>query len=820
VFPNLKLNISFGRASTNQGGMAMVHRLLSDDHRRRLESESAISPSIIDEMGAWSATTKAELSDIGFRLPSIRPPALVLPVLTWADVETQVYSRIRPDKPRTDRKGKPCKYEQPAGQPCRIYCLPSARKLIEGLQGISGRPLPKLNYIFVTEGEKKAAAAVSKGLAALGVSGVWNFKNLDALRGDWDLIRVKGLNVCIAFDSDAATNEQVLKAEDRLADLLRAMGAKVFVCRFPEGINGEKTGADDFFARGGTVEELANLIDEHYAETSSAKPSTAVGLIELGEQRAKFWHDGRREAFATVPLASGGFENLPVRGSRFREWLGGEWYRRGKGCPPREAMERAIETLVAQAIHDGAQRETAKRIGHTEGAVWVDLCDDRRSIVRVTAEGWEFVADNVCELRFLRPETMRAMPEPTNGCTLSGLRELLSVNADGLMAIEAYLLGAFMPSPGGFPILTVTGEQGSGKSFGCRIIREVLDPSALALRRAPKDDGDLSASLNSGYLLAFDNLSKVSGWLSDTLCSLATGGGIARRQLYTNADEHVVTGRRPVLLNGINDVVTAPDLAERCLFVEFIRPADVDRLTESKLEERWKQVRGSILGALLDRVSRALRDRGTVTPGALPRLADFAEWVYAGTPEAERAKVWRTLAENRKAKNLSTIEDHPLASAVWVLANQGGFEGTACNLLSRLNAQEEYNGRSNRVEGWPASPDALGKQLRRLIPVFEAVGIEVRQSRGRERIWRIFPRKSEQASKVPEVTGEPLLEPRATTKGFDTCNMESNASVSEVSPGNFGSLYLNLPDRDTCDTSDTGSGFLTSERGISGINRL
>jgi hypothetical protein len=420
-------------------------------------------------------------------------------------------------------------------------------------------------------------------------------------------------------------------------------------------------------------------------------------------------------------------------------------------------MDRTIEALAAQAIYDGEQRETSKRIGHAQDAVWVDLCDDSRRIVRVTAEGWDLVPDDGCPVRFLRPANMRALPEPTPGGTLDGLQKLLSVNAEGLVAIAAYMLGAFMPPPGGFPILAVTGEQGSGKSFGCRVIRGLLDPSALALRRAPKDEGDLGAALNSGYMLAFDNLSTVPGWLSDGLCSLATGGGIAKRGLYTNADEHVVTGRCPVLLNGINDVVSAPDLAERCLFVEFERPLDANRLTEAELEARWERERCSVLGALLDRVSRALRDRGNVKPGSLPRLADFALWVYAGTPEAERDEVWRVLTDNRKVKNLSTIEDDPLASAVWVLAKQGGFDGTARELLARLNEQVGVTGRNDRPEGWPASPDALGKAMRRLIPVFGSVGIEVRQHRAKERIWMITEKVISQASKVSEVTSTPLV---------------------------------------------------------------
>ena len=51
------------------------------------------------------------------------------------------------------------------------------------------------------------------------------------------------------------------------------------------------------------------------------------------------------------------------------------------------------------------------------------------------------------------------------------------------------------------------------------------------------------------------------GWISDTLCRLATGGGFAVRQLNTDEDEVLFDGARPVILNGIEDIVTRPDLA-------------------------------------------------------------------------------------------------------------------------------------------------------------------------------------------------------------------------------------------------------------------
>ena len=71
---------------------------------------------------------------------------------------------------------------------------------------------------------------------------------------------------------------------------------------------------------------------------------------------------------------------------------------------------------------------------------------------------------------------------------------------------------------------------------------------------------------NNGHVLAFDNLSSLPGWLSDALCRLASGGSFALRQLYTDADEVLFQAARPTILNGIEDIITRQDLADRASF--------------------------------------------------------------------------------------------------------------------------------------------------------------------------------------------------------------------------------------------------------------
>jgi hypothetical protein len=53
-----------------------------------------------------------------------------------------------------------------------------------------------------------------------------------------------------------------------------------------------------------------------------------------------------------------------------------------------------------------------------------------------------------------------------------------------------------------------------------------------------------------------------------TFCGFAGGGRLAR-ELYTDLEEISIAVKRPVILNGIDDVATRPDLRERVLQLEL-----------------------------------------------------------------------------------------------------------------------------------------------------------------------------------------------------------------------------------------------------------
>src|SRR5512146_2472226 len=94
-----------------------------------------------------------------------------------------------------------------------------------------------------------------------------------------------------------------------------------------------------------------------------------------------------------------------------------------------------------------------------------------------------------------------------------------------------------------------------------------IDPNAAPVRTAPREERDLFIAAGNGHLLAFDNLSDLPAWVSDALCRLASGGSFAVRQLYTDRDEVLFQAARPIIPNGIEDIIIRPDLADRAIFL-------------------------------------------------------------------------------------------------------------------------------------------------------------------------------------------------------------------------------------------------------------
>ena len=184
--------------------------------------------------------------------------------------------------------------------------------------------------------------------------------------------------------------------------------------------------------------------------------------------------------------------------------------------------------------------------------------------MEIDATGWR-VIDNP-PVRFRRASGMKPLPIPVAAVRSRPCAPSSTCRSDADFVLVVAWALACLRNRGPYPVIVLSGEQGSAKSTFSAILRALLDPNTAPLRALPREDRDLFIAASNGHVLAFDNVSGFPAWISDTLCRLATGGGFAVRQLYTDQDEVLFDAARPVILNGIEDIVTRPDLADRAVF--------------------------------------------------------------------------------------------------------------------------------------------------------------------------------------------------------------------------------------------------------------
>ena len=360
------------------------------------------------------------------------------------------------------------------------------------------------------------------------------------------------------------------------------------------------------------------------------------------------------------------------------------------------------------------------------------------------------------------------MPIPVGGGSIETLRSFLNVQTDADFVLVVAWALACLRNRGPYPVIVLSGEQGSAKSTFSAILRALLDPNTAPLRALPREDRDLFIAASNGHVLAFDNVSGLPAWISDTLCRLATGGGFAVRQLYSDQDEVLFDAARPVILNGIEDIVTRPDLADRAVFLTLEPIPDERRRPEQELWAAFEAERPRLLGVLLDAVAKGLAELPRTKLDKLPRMADFALWATAcETALWASGTFWSAYCGNRDEAVDGVIDADPIAAAVRALMQaRTEWTGTASDLLGAL--AEMAGERVAKSKTWPDSPRALAGRLRRAATFLRKVGIAIgfeREGRARTRMIRITTAAPESRGARPSASSAPSADPVKANAG-------------------------------------------------------
>ncbi len=490
----------------------------------------------------------------------------------------------------------------------------------------------------------------------------------------------------------------------------------------------------------GTLLYWASRADPDWSKPSERgsgkkkRKTQADVLVEIASA-ASLFHTADGVAYADVEVA-GHRETWPVKSKAFRDWIAREYFDKTKSPAGGKAIDPAVALVEARARFDAPERAVHLRVAQHEGKIYLDLCDDRWRAVEVDAAGWRVI--DRPPVRFRRAKGMLALPTPERGGTVEELRSFINADGDAFTLAVGWVVGA-LSGRGPYPILVIGGEQGAAKSTFSAMLRALVDPNKVPLRGLLRHDEDLYIAANNAHVIAFDNVSKLADWLSDTLCRLATGGGFSVRELYTNTDEVLFDGSRPAILNGIENFIERPDLADRVIILTLQKIEEDKRRPEAEIWAAFEAARPRIVGALVDALSRGLRDLSTTKLDALPRMADFALWVAACEPALWPDGVGafeRAYRENRATGQRDMLDTDAIAAAVISFAENGcpsldergdpvapdgPWRGTAKELLTLLRGHTDED--ALRDKRWPRTPRALSGRLRRLAPALRQAGV-------------------------------------------------------------------------------------------------
>jgi hypothetical protein len=528
---------------------------------------------------------------------------------------------------------------------------------------------------------------------------------------------------------------------------------------------------------------------EDQQEQQRGKPTQAEILVKQVQEQVNqavvdLFHTPEQVAYITFPVGTHR-ETHRLRSKPFKLYLRRLFWQRRGSPPSNQALQDTIDDLEGAALFDGPERPVFVRLAAHGDGIYLDLGNSDWEVVEITPRGWLVIDDP--PVRFRRPRGLAPLPRPEQGGKLDDLKRFLNVTDDDWPLVKGFLVAMFRPGRP-FPVLNLLGPQGSGKTTDAKVLRKLVDPNSVPLRRTQRDERDLAIAASNSHVIGLDNLSYLPDWLSDAICTIATEGGFATRELYSDDAEVLFNFIRPVILTGIGELAIRGDLLDRSILVYLPAIPESDRQDEETFWLPFEQARPQLLGAVLNAVSTALRRLPQVQLNKLPRMADFTRWVVAASPDLgkDADRFLDLYARNRDQAHDIAVEANPVASAVIrFMAKRERWEGTATTLLDELEGGEFVSDQTMRRKTWPKAPNALSNALRQLEPNLVSAGITVMMDRSSKKRSIKLERVRDSSSRPssPSHTRPEQGEPDDGRRSSSAPGPSSSSSSSKTSAG-------------------------------------
>jgi len=480
------------------------------------------------------------------------------------------------------------------------------------------------------------------------------------------------------------------------------------------------------------LEADLETLDRNSASTDEDKmerKSAATVLVELAMEQFRFGVSETGETFA-LPKSGPSIVAM-LRGAKtsLRSQLARSYFKRTRRAAPQQALADAL--LVIEGMAQAEEpTELYMRVAHYDDALWLDLGDQTGLAVKITDGEWVVTQPPIL---FKRTALNSPLPEPVDGGSLDDLWKRLNVTKYDRALVAAWLVSAFyhdIPHP----VLSLFGEQGTGKTTVEKLLVSCIDASPVPTRKAPRDADVWITAVTGSWIVGLDNLSNVSPWLSDSICRAVTGDGDVRRKLYTDSDYAIFAFRRAIILNGIDLGALRGDLSERLLPIHLDMISEHNRLDEHAIWPTWEKEHPRILGAILDLAASVKSKIPFVRLETKPRMADFARILAAVDETLGTDGLKHYLDKQKSLATDSLSSDLFMSSLIEHITTP--YTGTSADLLQLLVPDKPQ-------KGWPTTARVVTQRLHRHAPALRKSGWTVTNDDGHNHrhalTWTINP---------------------------------------------------------------------------------
>ena len=591
--------------------------------------------------------------------------------------------------------------------------------------------------IYICEGEKDVAALESLGEVATcnaGGAGKWEPQYTDTLTG---------ADIVIITDKDKPGRAH----GELVARSLYGRAASVKIVELPDRAGRTVKDAADWTAAGGTVQELADLVDstpmwtpaivEQRAEPESGNVATglqaqffqigqtkgttaaekyqamAAAVVDFLHERGKFYfHADHRDHETAMYFDAARKLLLRISSDEFQSWLA--------STIGINRSDRAFNFIRARIDDESLTGKTTGLIPENfwasrPGAIYISNGDGRA--VKISADAVQEIDNGTDGVLFPRGRTLSPWLmvdpiDPFEACRV--FREMAAAAPHGLDLFRLWVL-SLPTNQRCKPPLSLTGGIGSGKTKAAAAVFEFfgLPPRISAIQ--DNGESDFWTALDAGGLTCFDNADTRVKWLADALAAAATDGSHEKRRLYSNSELVQQRARAWSIITSANPTFASDaGLADRLLVVRLDR-RNTDT-AESALSDEITANRNAGLSWLAWVLAYALADREPVPANLNRRHPDFAAFaVKLGRAIGREAETLAALRAAEADKSRFNLENDELgAGLLAMMAERETFTGTAAELLEALQGVDA----AFSSEYWTAR--RLGKRLQKLWPHAES----------------------------------------------------------------------------------------------------